>query len=150
VLVLVAVGLGERPPELVRLLAAWSTVVIEMVVPFVAWRVPRLRALAITTLCLFHVPHVSVMQASDYPMIMTFCYPALFSREDAESLGPHLHPSVWNLSGASAGVALQLALMSRATVLTVFGVLVMGLWGWGLGSLAARRWHARAERRGDR
>lgn len=143
-------GLGVRPPELVRVAAVWSTLVIELVVPFVAWRVQRLRGLALTTLCLFHVPHVTVMQASDYPMIMTVGYPAFFTREEAESLAPHLRASVWNVSGASAGVALQLASMSRATVLTVFGVLVMGLWGWGLGSLAARTWRARTERGGDR
>lgn len=140
-------GLGERPPELVRLAAAWSAIVIELFVPFIAWRVARVRALALTTLCFFHVPHVSVMQASDYPMIMTLGYPAFLSREEAESLRPHLNPSAWNVSAASMGVALHLALMPRPTVLTAFGVLVMGLWGWGLGSLVARAWRVRAERR---
>lgn len=137
-------ALGERPPELVRRAAVWTSLGIELVVPWVAWRVRRLRGAAITLLCLFHVPHVSVMQASDYPMITTLCFPAFFSRDEAVSLAQDLRPSVWNVGGASAGVALQLALVSRPSTLAAFGLFVMGLWGWGLGSLASRAWRARA------
>ncbi len=138
--------LGERPPEIARLVAAWGTIAIEMAVPFLAWRVARLRALAVATLCAFHVPHVAVMDVADYPMIASSFYPALFSRAEGRLYARYFRPSAWNLTGAALGVATQLWFMPWWGRLTIFGMFVLGFWGWSLGSIAQASWVGRRRR----
>ncbi|MBX7196586.1 MAG: hypothetical protein K1X94_31325 [Sandaracinaceae bacterium] len=128
--------LGSHPPELARLVAAWGTIAIEMLVPILAWRVRRLRALGVATLCLFHVPHVACMDVADYPMLASCFYPALFPRGEARLYAPSFRPSAWNVTGAAIGVATQLWFMPFWGRLTIFGIAVLALWGYGLGSLA--------------
>jgi hypothetical protein len=135
--------LGAEPPELARMIAAWGTIVIEMGVPLLVWRVPKLRALGVTTLCLFHVPHVACMDVADYPMIASSFYPALFSRAEARLYAPFFRPSAWNVIGAALGVAIQIWFMPWWGRLTIFGTFVLAFWGYGLASIA----HAIVERR---
>jgi hypothetical protein len=132
--------LGARPPLVARLVAAWGTILIEMLVPLVAWRVTRLRAAAVAVLCLFHVPHVACMDVADYPMIASTFYPALFSGAHARALLPSFRPSRWNVTGAAVGIATQLWFMPWWGRLTIFGIFVLSTWGWALGSLAAFGW----------
>ena len=96
--------LGSRPWWIERAVAAWGTVFIEMCVPVIAWRVARLRTLAITVLMLFHVPHVAVMDVADYPMIASASYAAFFTREHALALTPSFRPRRWNVVGALVGI----------------------------------------------
>lgn len=139
--------LGARPPLAARLVAAWGTILIEMGVPLVAWRVARVRAAAVAVLCLFHVPHVACMDVADYPMIASSFYPALFSGAHARRLAPFFRPSRWNVTGALLGVATQLWFMPWWGRPTVFGIFVLALWGWALGAFAALAWQ-RARRDG--
>ncbi|MFN9813599.1 MAG: hypothetical protein ACK6CU_28650 [Deltaproteobacteria bacterium] len=127
--------LGSEPPTLARWVAAWGTIAIEMAVPLVAWRVRRLRVPAVATLCLFHVPHVACMDVADYPMIASSFYPALFSRAEARIYAPFNRPRAWNQAGAALGVATQLWFMPWWGRLTVFGIVVLALWGYGLASV---------------
>lgn len=128
--------LGSQPWWLERAVAAWGTVFIEMVVPILAWRLPRIRTLAVSVLMLFHVPHVAVMDVADYPMIACASYAAFFSREHAEALAPSLRLSRWNVIGAALGIATQLWFMPFWGRLTIFGILVLALWGYAMGSFA--------------
>lgn len=128
--------LGSDPPELARWIAAWGTIAIEMGVPLLAWRVPKLRALGVTTLCLFHVPHVACMDVADYPMIASSFYPALFSRGEGRLYAPFFRPSAWNVGGAALGVAIQLWFMPWWGRLTIFGLFVLAIWGYALASVA--------------
>ena len=126
--------LGSEPWWIERAVAAWGTVFIEMVVPIIAWRIERLRTLAVTVLMLFHFPHVAVMDVADYPMIACASYAAFFTREHALSLAPSFQPSRWNVIGAALGIATQLWFMPFWGRLTIFGLFVLALWGYAIGS----------------
>ena len=135
--------LGSVPPSWVLVVATIGTVAIELVVPSVARLVPRLAMLMIAVLCLFHVPHVAVMNVSDYPMIASAFYPALLSHRAALRVMRHLGPSRWTVSGALVGVGTQLWFMPYWGGLMVFGLFVLGLWGWALGAMlrtSLERW----------
>lgn len=119
---------------------------IETCVPVIAWRVRRLRFLAVSILCAFHVPHVAVMDVADYPMIASSFYPALFSRAEARIYAPYFRPSRWNVLGAAVGVAIQVWFIPWWGRLTIFGIFVLAFWGWSLASIA----HAIASRRARR
>jgi hypothetical protein len=141
--------LGSVPPTWMKRLATWGTVVIEAVAPVVAWRVPRLRFLAITALFLFHFPHVAVMNVADYPMIASAFYVALFSRAHFRILLRHARPNAFTLAGGALGAAGQLWFMPWVGALTVFGIFVMALWGWTMGAFV-RAWAKRRPSRATR
>lgn len=126
--------LGSEPWWIERAIAAWGTVFIEMFVPIVAFRFARLRTLAITVLMLFHVPHVAVMDVADYPMIASASYVAFFTRAHAEALAPSFRLGRWNILGAALGAATQLWFMPFWGRLTIFGIFVLALWGYAIGS----------------
>ena len=132
-------GLGSEAPAWAKWCAAYGAVGIECVVPIVAWRSTRLRVPALLTLMLFHFPMVSAMNVADYPMIVAASYPCLFSRTDFERLLQHLGPSRWTLTGAAVGVLMQLWAMPWWGALTIFGLFVMGLFGWSAGAMIDAR-----------
>lgn len=122
--------LGSEPPRWAMALAIYGTIAIEALAPIVAWRVARLRVVAILALFAFHFPHVAVMNVADYPMIASAFYPALFSHAHFRLLLRHARPSAITIGGAAIGMALQLWFMPWLGALTAFGILVAGLWGW--------------------
>jgi len=127
--------LGSVPPASVLWVATTGTVVIELAVALLALVQPRLAMIAIAILMLFHVPQIAVMNVADYPMIASAFYPALLTHRDALGVARRLGASRWTLSGASIGMATQLWFMPWWGGLTVFGVFVLGLWGWALGAM---------------
>lgn len=145
--------LGNRPPWIARFVAAWGTIVIEMFVPIVAWRVRSLRVWAVGVLMAFHVPHVAVMDVADYPMIASCFYPALFSEAEARRVARVIEPaSNWtgfsrprwiNWFFAAAGVGIQLWFMPFWGRLTIFGIFVLAIWGWMYGALLTAMFAAR-------
>lgn len=129
--------LGGEAPWLARALAVYGTVVIECLVPLIAWRVPRLTIPAILVLFAFHFPMVSVMNVSDYPMIASAFYPALFTRARFRLVLRRAGPTRWTIGGALLGVAAQAWFVPYWGALTIFGVFVMALWGWAAGAMVA-------------
>jgi hypothetical protein len=128
--------LGHMPPSWMQALAPWGTVVVECTVPIVAWRFARLRVPAILTLLAFHFPMISTMNVSDYPMITFMSYPLLFTRGHFRILSRHLFRlSRPNVAGAAIGVALQIWFIPWWGALTIFGLLVMALYGWSAGAM---------------
>ncbi len=139
--------LGHRAPTWARALAVYGTVVIECLVPLVAWRVPRLTAPAILVLFAFHFPMISVLNVSDYPMLASAFYPALFTRARFRLVLRHARrPTPFTVVGAGIGAAAQLWFMPYWGALTIFGIFVMALWGWAAGAIVAM-W-VEARRRG--
>ncbi|MCA9605357.1 MAG: hypothetical protein KC619_07170 [Myxococcales bacterium] len=130
--------LGSQAPTWARALAAWGTVVIECAVPIVAWRVPRLTAPAMLLLFAFHFPMVSVLNVSDYPMLASAFYPALFTHARFRLVLRHARrPTAFTVTGAVIGAAAQLWFMPWWGALTGFGIFVMALWGWSAGAIVA-------------
>lgn len=136
--------LGNVPPIWAMALACYGTVVIEIVAPILAWRVHRLRVPMVILLFLFHFPHVAVMNVADYPMIASAFYPALFSRAHFRLVLRHAHANAWTLSGAAVGVAAQLWWIPWWGGLTVFGIVVMALWGWAAAAMLRMLYRARS------
>lgn len=132
--------LGSVPPAWARYAATYGTVVIEMGAPFIAVLIPRVAPAAIAVLMVFHFPQIAVMNVADYPMIASASYVGLLSLKDAHRIARSLGPSRWTLLGASAGVALQLWFMPYWGGLMVFGIFVLGLWGWALGAMVHAQW----------
>lgn len=131
--------LGSAPPLAALYLAAWGTVILELGAPALALLVPRLGPLVIAVLFLFHMPHVAVMNVADYPMIASAFYPALLSHRDALRIARHFGASRYTVGGALLGATTQLWFMPWWGGLTVFGIFVLGLWGWALGAMLRSR-----------
>ncbi|MFK7989466.1 MAG: hypothetical protein AB8I08_25850 [Sandaracinaceae bacterium] len=127
--------LGSVPPVWVKWLAAYGTVFIECAVPWVAWRSERLRVWALLTLMLFHYPMVSSLNVSDYPMIVSVSYPCLFSEAHFRAVIAHAGVSRWTVTGAVVGAAMQVWAIPWWGDLTIFGIFVLGLWGWAAGAM---------------
>jgi hypothetical protein len=136
--------LGSVPPTWMKILATWGTVLIEAAAPLVAWRIPRARFAAITTLFLFHFPHVAVMNVADYPMIASVFYATLFSRAHFRLLLRHMRPNRFTLIGGALGFGAQLWFIPWVGALTVFGMFVMALWGWTMAAMLRAWVHPRS------
>jgi hypothetical protein len=123
--------LGSEPPLWAKAAAAWGTVVIECGAPILAWRSRRLRLPAIFALFAMHYPMVSTMNVSDYPMITSAFYPALFDRAHFRLLWRELRaPTRWHALGVGVGLGLQAWAVPWWGEFTIFGLFVMGLWGY--------------------
>ena len=119
--------------------------------PLIAWRSQRLRVPAILVLFAFHFPMISVMNVADYPMIASIFYCALFSRAHFRLVLRYARrASPWNVSGTVIGVAAQLWFIPYWGALTVFGLFVMGLWGWAAGSMLEMQFTALRRRQSPR
>jgi hypothetical protein len=129
--------LGSSPPGWVLWIAIAGTIAIELGAPIVALLVPRLSMVALAVLMIFHLPQVAVMDVADYPMIASAFYPALVSHRGALRVARHLGASRWTIGGATLGVSAQLWFMPWWGGLTIFGMFVLGLWGWSLGAMVA-------------
>ena len=128
--------LGHMPPDFVLALAPWGSVLIECLVPILAWRFTRLRVPALLTLFAFHFPMISTMNVSDYPMITFMSYPLLFSRAHFRILSRYIfRPSRATVGGALVGIVLQVWFIPWWGALTIFGLLVMALYGWSAGAM---------------
>lgn len=136
--------LGSELPTWAAWCAIYGTLIVECCVPWIAWRVPRLRIPAVLTLFAFHYPMVSTMNVSDYPMIVSAYYPCLFSRAQFRILlGYFLRASRWTVPSAALGVFLQVWAIPWWGELTIFGLFVMGLWGWATGAMLHMVWDRR-------
>jgi hypothetical protein len=132
--------LGSVPPVWARYAATYGTVVIEMGAPLVALLIPRVAPAAIAVLMAFHFPQIAVMNVADYPMIASTSYVGLLSLHDAHRIARQLSPTRWTVVGSCLGIAAQLWFMPYWGALMVFGMFVMGLWGWVLGAMAHAQW----------
>lgn len=128
--------LGSVAPTWAIAIATYGTLVVEYAFPIVALFVPRLTIPCVIGLMCFHFPHVAVMNVADYPMLASAFYPALFTAARWRLLERELYaPSRWNVAGAAIGVAAQLWWMPWWGELTIFGIGVMAIWGWWIGSM---------------
>ena len=122
--------LGSVPPGWAVVLAIYGTIAIELAAPIVALGIPRLALPTIAILMAFHVPHIACMNVADYPMIASAFYPALVPHAQARRIARHMRPSFATVGGAALGVAVQLWFMPWWGRLTIFGILVLAIWGW--------------------
>ncbi|MEM9071698.1 MAG: hypothetical protein AAGE52_24530 [Myxococcota bacterium] len=128
--------LGEKAPTWAVAIAIYGTLAVEYTVPLIARLVRPARVFMILALMAFHFPHVAVMNVADYPMIASAFYPALFDRAHWRILERELYrPTRWNVGGAILGAAAQCWWIPWIGGLTVFGILVCMIWGWGAGSM---------------
>lgn len=128
--------LGDRAPGWARDFAVYGTLVVEGTFPALALLCPRIAGVFVVGLMCFHFPHVAVMNVADYPMVASAFYPALFSAAVWRRLTPHLYSvSRFTVFGALFGVAAQIWWLPWWGSLTIFGIVVMALWGWFAGAL---------------
>ncbi|MEZ4339930.1 MAG: hypothetical protein R3B82_25185 [Sandaracinaceae bacterium] len=81
---------------------------------------------------------VSVLNVSDYPMLASAFYPALFTHARFRLVLRHARrPTAFTVTGAVIGAAAQLWFMPWWGALTGFGIFVMALWGWSAGAIVA-------------
>jgi hypothetical protein len=116
----------------------YGTLLCEMIVPTLMWRVSAVREFLILVMLVFHFPMVSTMAASDYPMIAVAFYPTLFAERDW-SIVEHRLLNRWNwmnFAGALAVIAAHIRFTFLWTPNTVYGILVAGLWGFAAVGLA--------------
>jgi hypothetical protein len=128
--------LGSVAPTWAIAVATYGTLVVEYAFPIVALLVPRLTMPCVIGLMCFHFPHVAVMNVADYPMLASAFYPSLFTAARWRLLERELYAaSRWNVAGAAIGVGAQLWWMPWWGELTIFGLGVMAIWGWWIGSM---------------
>lgn len=136
---LVAGGLTS-PPAVVVAAAPYAVVACELTLPLVAWLVGPLRRAAVLALFAFHFPMISAMGVSDYPMLVSALYPALFTADEWSDLERKLYkPSLGKLAGTLAAVVLQARFVRHWGLTTSFGAVVAALWGWASVALLSRR-----------
>lgn len=147
--------LGSVPPAWAIATGIWGTLVIELAVPFLAWRFRALTIPGVLVLMAFHFPHVSALDIPDYPLIASAFYPSLFTDPQWRRVLARARPSPWTVLGGVAGGGAQIWFMPWWGPMSIFGIFVLSLWGWAAGAMLHAWWtsigtkRARREQRRD-
>ena len=120
------------------MIAIYGTLVVEYTFPILARLFRKTRIWFVIGLMVFHFPHVAVMNVSDYPMLASAFYPALFTRDHWKIVEKSIfRVGWWNVGGALLGAGLQLWFIPWWGSLTIFGIFVAAWWGYLIMSLLA-------------
>jgi hypothetical protein len=90
----------------------------------------RIAPWLLIVLLAFHLPQISILGASDYPLIIASAFPATLSRRQWQRLrAVLLRPGLLTAAGGWLAICFHVG-FARIALLTAFGILVAGWWGY--------------------